>query len=235
MKNKIKNIFGLFYLLIIIIFILITFKLNINFDEMLEIALQNNNEISNFKNNNFIKISLIFFIFSIIWTIFLGIGLPIMFFAAFFYDLIFGTIIVVVAKSIGSTIMYFIASNFYKDKVKKYINEKKFLNNKVANKIRINQFKFFTILRMLPIPYQITDILPVLFNMKILAYFLSKFIGSLVSTFIVINILDQIFLNINLKQESVITTSHLSLSFAIIIFLIFVYFGNVYKKKLKKF
>ena len=234
MKNKIKNIFGLFYLLIIIIFILITFKLNINFNEMLEIALQKNNEISDFKNNNFIKISFIFFIFSIIWTIFLGIGLPIMFFAAFFYDLIFGTIIVVVAKSIGSTIMYFIVSNFYKDKVKKYIKEKKFLNNEITNKIRTNQFKFFTILRMLPIPYQITDILPVLFNMKILAYFLSKFIGSLVSTFIVINILDQIFLNINLKQESEITTSHLGLFFAIIIFLIFFYFGNVYKKKILK-
>ena len=234
MKNKIKNIFGLFYLLIIIIFILITFKLNINFDEMLEIALQKNNEISNFKNNNFIKISLIFFIFSIIWTMFLGIGLPIMFFAAFFYDLIFGTIIVVTAKSIGSTIMYFIAINFYKDKVKNYIKDKQFLNNEIVNKIKENQFKFFTILRMLPIPYQITDILPVLFNMKFLAYFLSKFIGSLVSTLIVINILDQILLNINLKQESVITTSLLGLFIAIIIFLVFVYFGNVYKKKFLK-
>ena len=231
MKNKIKNIFSLFYLLIIIIFILITFKLNINFDEMLEIALQKNNEISNFKNNNFIKISFIFFIFSIIWTMFLGIGLPIMFFAAFFYDLIFGTIFVVTAKSIGSTIMYFIASNFYKNKVKNYIKEKKFLNNEIANKIRINQFKFFTILRMLPIPYQITDILPVLFDMKILSYFFSKFIGSLVSTFIVINILDQMLLNINSNQENTITTSFLGLFFAIIIFLIFIYIGNVYKKK----
>ena len=234
MKNKIKKIFGLFYLLIIIIFILITFKLNINFDEMLEIALQKNNKISNFKNDNFMKISFIFFIFSIIWTMFLGIGLPLMFFAAFFYDLIFGTIIVVTAKSIGSTIMYSIASNFYKDKVKNYIKDKKFLNNKIINKIRKNQFKFFTILRMLPIPYQITDILPVLFNMRIPTYFLSKFIGTLVSTFIIINTFDQIFLNINLKQEGVITTSLLGLLFAIIILLVFVYSGNFYKKKFFK-
>ena len=232
MNNNIKIILGCSYFIVVFLFLFGTFYFNINFDNFLNLIENNNNKINQLGELYFLKISLIFFLFSIIWTFFLGIGLPLFLFTAFFYNIFMGCILLVFSRSLGATCMYFFIKKFFISEVKKYIKKKNILNKKLYKKIDNNKFKFFLTIRMIPgIPYQITDILPIIFNMKLQSYFLAKFFGSLFSNFIIIYMFSNLFKKLGLKYNDSLLDINLSLFISVILFITLLICGYIYKKK----
>ena len=57
----------------------------------------NKDLILNYKNNNFILLTFGFFIFSIIWVLMLGFGMPLLLFAGFVFGKWWGTFIIIIS------------------------------------------------------------------------------------------------------------------------------------------
>ena len=88
---------------------------------------------------------------------------------------------------------------------------------------------------MIPaIPYQITDLLPIVFNMNVKSYFFTKFIGSFLSNLIIINMLANFYKKINLKFDDSLIDINASLIISIFLFIILIVLGFYYKKKFFK-
>ena len=61
--------------------------------------------IFQYKNNNLFLLSIVFFIFTIVWILLLGFAGPILLFAGFVYGKWFGILIVLSATTIGATLL----------------------------------------------------------------------------------------------------------------------------------
>ncbi len=229
--NK-KYFFLAIYASITLLFFVITLYLNIDLENFLSLVELNKNEIIKLDNSLFYKITIIFILFSIIWTFFLGIGLPLILFSSFFYDVFLGTLILVASRTTGSTIMYLVFKNFFSLKIRQYLKKKNLLNIKLMKMIEKNQFKFFFSIRLIPgIPYQIPDLLPIIFNMKVYLFIISKFFGSLLSNFIIINIFSNIFQKLNIKYIDKPQNTDISLFIFLLLFISFFAVGFFFKKK----
>lgn len=227
-----KKIFLLVYITIVVSFLIIASYFNIDLEKFSTLIENNKNEIINLNNLLFFKITIFFILFSIIWTFFLGIGLPLLLFASFFYDIFLGTLILVSSRTIGSSIMYIIFKNFFSKEIKNYLNKKKLVNKKLITFISRNQFKFFFSIRLIPgIPYQIPDLLPVIFNIKIFTFISAKFLGSLISNFIIINIFSNVYQKLNIKHVENVLSSDLNLFISIVMFFLLLLVGFYYKGK----
>ena len=232
--NKIinKKKILIIYIAIVILFLLLAGYYNLDIEKFLVLLEKNKNDIIGIDNEIFFKITVFFILFSIIWTFFLGIGIPLFLFVSFFYDVFLGTFILVSSRTVGSTLMYTIFKNYFSKDIKNYLNKKKIINTKLMNLINRNKFKFFFSIRLIPgIPYQIPDLLPILFNMSIISFFLSKFLGSLISNFVIINMFSNIYQKLNIKFYDNSINQDLSLLISIIIFLLFFMVGINFKKK----
>ena len=127
---------------------------------------------------------LTFFLFSLVWVSLLGFGSPLLIISGILFGKWIGTFISVLSISVGSLILYSIASFFFKDLVHNLL-EKKFL--KYINLFRKNEFNYFFIFRLtggLGIPFGLQNILPVLFNIKRTNYFFASFFGFIPIFFI---------------------------------------------------
>ena len=122
-------------------------------------------------------------IFTIIWVLILGFGSPILLAAGFIFGKWLGVLLAVGSLSIGATILYIFASYFFKDLIKeKFLNKYKNLETKFKK----NEFIFFLIYRFVGgIPFQIANLLPILFNVKLKNYFFGSFLGLMPQAFIV--------------------------------------------------
>ena len=93
------------------------------------------------------------------------------------------------------------------------------------------------LLRLCPgIPVQFVDIFPLIINVKLKNYLISKFIGSLLPHFIIINLINKFYENFekNLNTEfNLVVSKELLLAFSI--FGLFIIISNLLKKKLKLF
>ena len=129
--------------------------------------------------------------------------------------------------------MYFyFKKNFYIE-IKNYLESKKILTNKIYKKIKSNKLIFFIFIRTIPaVPYQLTDLMPIPFNLSIKSYFITKFLGSLISNFIIISTLDSLFKKFNLKFNTNLINIDLTLSISILLLVFFILLGWFYKKKL---
>ena len=88
------------------------------------------------------------------------------------------------------------------------------------NFISKNQFKFFFSIRLIPgIPYQIPDLLPIIFNMNILTFISTKFLGSLISNLIIINIFINFYQKLNIKYVENTSNTDLNLLISIVLFI----------------
>ncbi len=227
-----KKIFLLVYITIVVSFLIIASYFNIDLEKFSTLIENNKNEIINLNNLLFFKITIFFILFSIIWTFFLGIGLPLLLFASFFYDIFLGTLILVSSRTIGSSIMYIIFKNFFSKEIKNYLNKKKLVNKKLMTFISRNQFKFFFSIRLIPgIPYQIPDLLPVIFNIKIFTFISAKFLGSLISNFIIINIFSNVYQKLNIKHLENVSNNDLNLFISIVMFFLLLLVGFYFKGK----
>ena len=175
-ENKLKFFLGSTYVLIILSFLWVFFD-NFSLSEIssYEFIKNNNDYFNQLKNKNFFLISLVFFIFTIIWVFLLGFGSPILLLSGFIFGKWVGTIYAVLSLSIGATLLYIFANYFLKDLVEEKFS-KRFSN--LNEKFKKNEFTFFLIYRFVGgIPFFISNILPTIFNVKLKNFFFGSIIG----------------------------------------------------------
>ena len=185
--KKIKIIIGIIYTLLLFIFLYLFFS-KFTFQEITTYRfIQTNREyLINIKETNIVLLSLFFVVFTIIWVLILGFGSPILLVAGFIFGKWLGVLLAVSSLSIGATILYFFANYFFKDLIKeKFLN--KFKNLEI--KFKKNEYIFFLIYRFVGgIPFQIQNLLPILFNVGLKNYFFGTFLGLMPQSFIVVSL-----------------------------------------------
>ena len=170
--KKIKLFIGLSYLTLIIIFLFLFFsKFSLREVTSYDFLRDNQLYFNEIKSSNLFLVSIIFLFFTILWVFpFLGFGSPIALIGGFILGKWIGTIIVVLGLSIGATLLYIFGNYFLKD----FIREK-FLNRfqKLENKFKNSEFIYLLIYRFVGgVPWQLSCLLPTLFNVKISNFFL---------------------------------------------------------------
>ena len=205
-SEKIKLFIGLFYLILVGIFLYFLFS-KFSFQQLTsyEFIRENINYFLKIKNNNIFLISLFFLIFTILWVFpFLGFGSPIALLGGFILGQWLGVLIVVLGLSIGATFLYIFGNYFLKDFVRE-----KFLNKFENLEIRFkkSEFNYLLLYRFIGgIPWQLSCILPTIFNVKISNFFFATLIGIVPQIFLVVTIgsgLEKVIKN-NLKMPKVI-------------------------------
>ncbi len=237
--NKDKNIkiyLGLAYLLIVILFLWLIFN-KFTFDELTSYDFIKNNRdyLISLRESNYFLILLIFLIFTILWVLLLGFGSPIFLMGGFIFGKWLGTILVVFGLSIGATLLYILSAYFFKDLIIKKFS-KKF--TKLNKNFKKNEFLFFVIYRLIGgIPFSISNILPVLFNIKIRNFFFGSVIGMTPQLFIGTSIGAGIEKVINLNEDPpslLILLNSKDIYIPIISFIIFIVLTYLLRKKIYK-
>tara|TARA_S200000501_G_C20401809_1_gene559575 strand:+ start:120 stop:593 length:474 start_codon:yes stop_codon:yes gene_type:complete len=97
-----------------------------------------------------------------------------------------GTIVVVLGLSIGATFLYIFGNYFLKDIIRdKFLNKFKKLEIKFKN----SEFIYLLIYRFVGgIPWQLSCLLPTIFNVKISNFFFATFIGIIPQIFLAVSI-----------------------------------------------
>ena len=192
MKLKLSNIkwiIGSIYLLLLIAGI--TFLLtNYNILDFFsyEFIRVNKNTILDYKNENFLALTIIFFIFSIIWTLMLGLAMPLLVFSGFVFGKWWGILIVLTSTTIGASLLYLLASLFFKDIIQNKFAPRFSKLKKFFNQNELIYFMFFRFVGGGGTPYPIQNILPTLFNMSFKNYVIATFLGSMPSMFVTVSI-----------------------------------------------
>ena len=186
--KKIKLFIGLSYLTLVIVFLLLFFsKFSLQEITSYEFIKENRSYFLDLKNSNLILLSLCFLFLTIFWVFpFLGFGSPIALLGGFILGKWIGTIIVVLGLSIGATFLYSFGNFFLKDIIRdKFLNRFKTLEIKFKN----SEFIYLLIYRFIGgVPWQLSCLLPTLFNVKKLNFFFATFIGIIPQIFLVVSI-----------------------------------------------
>ena len=143
-----------------------------------EFIKSNKDVILEYKDNNFLFLTLTFFLFSVIWVLLLGFAMPLLIFSGFVFGKWWGILIVLTATTAGATLLYWLVSFFFRDMIKEKLATK-FFNLK--NFFIKNDILYFTIFRFIGgggAPYAVQNVLPVLFDMPLKNYIIATFIGS---------------------------------------------------------
>ena len=188
--KKIKLFIGISYLTLIIIFLYLFFsKFSLQEITSYDFIRDNRLYFLELKNSNLFLISLIFLFFTILWVFpLLGFGSPIALLGGFILGKWVGTIIVVLGLSIGATLLYIFGNYFLKD-----IIRDKFLIRfkKLEIKFKSSEFFYLLIYRFIGgIPWQLSCLLPTLFNVKMSNFFFATFIGIIPQIFLAVSIGD---------------------------------------------
>ena len=186
--KKIKLIIGVSYVLLIGLFLFYLFS-KFSFQELTsyDFIKVNIEYFSELKETNILLLSLGFLIFTIFWVFpFLGFGSPIALLGGFILGKWIGVIVVVFGLSIGATFLYIFGNYFLKDLIKeKFLN--KFQNLEI--KFKKSEFNYLLFYRFCGgIPWQLSCLLPALFNVKISNFFFATLIGIVPQIFLVSSI-----------------------------------------------
>ena len=187
-SKKIKILIGLSYLILISIFLFLFFsKFSLQELTSYEFIKQNRSYFIELKSSNLFLVLIAFLSFTILWVFpFLGFGSPIALLGGFIFGKWIGTIVVVLGLSIGATFLYIFGNYFLKDLIReKFLN--KFQN--LENKFKKSEFNYLLIYRFLGgIPWQISCLLPTLFNVRTLNFFFATLIGIIPQIFLAVSI-----------------------------------------------
>ena len=186
--KKIKIFIGLSYLILISIFLFLFFsKFSLEEITSYNFIKENRSYFLELKNSNLFFISTIFLIFTILWVFpFLGFGSPIALIGGFIFGKWLGTILVVLGLSIGATFLYLFGNFFLKDLIRE-----KFLKRYQNLEIKFKNSEFFYLLiyRFIGgIPWQLSCLLPTIFNVKAINFFFATLIGIIPQIFIAVSI-----------------------------------------------
>ena len=186
--KKIKIFIGLSYLILISIFLFLFFsKFSLQEITSYNFIKENRSYFLELKNSNLFFISTIFLIFTILFVFpFLGFGSPIALIGGFIFGKWLGTILVVLGLSIGATFLYLFGNFFLKDLIRE-----KFLKRYQSLEIKFKKSEFFYLLiyRFIGgIPWQLSCLLPTIFNVKAINFFFATLIGIIPQIFIAVSI-----------------------------------------------
>ena len=186
--KKIKTFIGLSYLILVCLFLYFFFsKFSLQDLTSYEFIKQNRSYFFELKNSNLFLISIIFLLLTILWVFpFLGFGSPVALFGGFIFGKWIGTLIVVLGLSVGATFLYMFGNYFLKD----FIREK-FLNKyqSLEMKFKKSEFIYLLIYRFIGgIPWQLSCLLPTLFNVKVKNFFFATIIGIIPQIFLAVSI-----------------------------------------------
>ena len=144
----------------------------------------NKDMILQYKEENFLFLTITFFIFCIIWTLFLGFAMPLLVFGGFVFGKWWGILIVLISTSIGAMFLYILAGAFFRDFVEEKLAPKFSKLKELFNKNDTIYFMCFRFVGGGGTPYAVQNVLPVLFNMPIKNYFIATVVGCLPSMFV---------------------------------------------------
>jgi len=187
-SKKIKLFIGLFYLIFISLFLFYLFS-RFSFQELTsyEFIKNNVNYFSDLKRNNIFFLSLSFLFFVILWVFpFLGFGAPIALLGGFILGKWLGTAIIVLGLSIGATFLYVFANYFLKELIRE-----KFLSRfqTLETKFKESEFNYLLLYRFIGgVPWQLSCVLPTIFNVKVINFFWATLIGIIPQIFLVVSI-----------------------------------------------
>ena len=186
--NKIKIFIGLSYLILVGLFLYYLFT-NFTFQQLTSYDFIKDNVefFYELKKTNLILLSLSFLAITILWVFpFLGFGSPVALLGGFILGKWVGTIVVVLGLSIGATFLYIFGNYFLKDFVRqKFLN--KFQNLEI--KFKKSEFIYLLIYRFCGgIPWQLSCILPTLFNVKVKNFLFATLLGIIPQIFLVVSI-----------------------------------------------
>ena len=237
-SSSLKVIIGTIYLAIISIGLYFLFSI-IDIKDLMsyEFIRINKDIILKYKNENFLFLTTIFFIFSIIWVLLLGFAMPLLIFSGFVFGKWWGIIIVLTSTTIGAALLYILAGFFFREMIEQKLAPKFMKLREFFIKNDTIYFMSYRFVGGGGTPYAIQNILPLLFNMPIKNYIIATFAGSFPSMFITValgsgieNIIDK---NENLSFFNVLGSPEIYLpliGFFIILVLAFIikkfYFKN---------
>ena len=187
-SKKLKLFIGLSYLILLSVFLYLFFS-KFSFQEITSYNFIKENRLYflEVRNSNLFLIFIIFLIITILWVFpFLGFGTPIALMGGFIFGKWVGTLVVVLGLSIGATFLYIFGNYFLKQIVRE-----KFLNRfqNLENKFRNSEFTYLLIYRFVGgIPWQLSCILPTIFDVKTSNFFLATLIGIIPQIFLAVSI-----------------------------------------------
>tara|TARA_Y100001958_G_C21028920_1_gene402658 strand:- start:37 stop:759 length:723 start_codon:yes stop_codon:yes gene_type:complete len=186
--KKIKLFIGLSYFILVSIFLFLFFsKFSIQEITSYDFIKENRLYFLELKKSNLFILSLTFLIFTVLWVFpFLGFGSPIALLGGFILGKWIGTIIVVLGLSIGATLLYIFGNYFLKDLIRD-----KFLNKfqQLEIKFKKSEFIYLLIYRFIGgVPWQLSCLLPTIFNVKVSNFFFASFIGIIPQIFLAVSI-----------------------------------------------
>ena len=186
--KKIKIFIGLSYLILLSVFLFLFFsKFSIQEITSYDFIKENRIFFLELKNSNLILVSIIFLIFTILWVFpFLGFGSPIALLGGFIFGKWIGTIVVILGLSFGATFLYIFGNYFLKDIIRDRFS-KKFQNLQV--KFKDSEFLYLLVYRLIGgIPWQLSCLLPTIFNVKISNFYFATLIGIIPTVFLMVSI-----------------------------------------------
>ena len=186
--KKIKLFIGLSYLVLLSVFLFLFFsKFSLQEITSYDFIKENRSYFFELKNSNLFLVFTIFLVFSIMWVFpFLGFASPISLIGGFIFGKWVGTIVVVLGLSIGATFLYIFGNYFLKDLIKeKFL--KKF--NDLDIKFKKSEFLYLLIYRFIGgVPWQLSCLLPTIFNVKTSNFFFATLIGIIPQIFLAVSI-----------------------------------------------
>jgi len=186
--KKTKLIIGLSYLILISLFLFLFFsKFSVQEITSYDFIKENRSYFLELKNSNLFLVFLFFLIFTILWVFpFLGFGSPISLLGGFIFGKWIGTLVVVLGLSFGATFLYVFSNYFLKDLIReKFLNKYKNLEEKFKK----SEFFYLLIYRFIGgIPWQLSCILPSIFNVRVSNFFIASFIGIIPQVFLIVSI-----------------------------------------------
>ena len=189
--KKTKIIIGVCYFLIISIFF-IFFLSKFSLEEIksftnFEVIKNNRDFFFELKNSNLLLLSIFFLLFTILWVFpLLGFGSPIALLGGFLFGKVLGTALVVIGMSIGATFLYIFSNYFLKDLIRdKFLNKYQNLERKFKN----SEFYYLLAYRFCGgIPWQLSCVLPTIFDVKVKNFFFASLIGIIPQIFLAVSI-----------------------------------------------
>ena len=186
--KKIKIFIGLFYLIAICLFLYFFFsKFSLQELTSYDFIRENRSYFFELKNSNLFLLSIIFLVLTILWVFpFLGFGSPVALLGGFIFGKWIGTLLVILGLSIGATFIYLFGNYFLKDLIRdKFLS--KFKN--LEQKFKKSEFIYLLLYRFIGgIPWQLSCLLPTIFNVKINNFFFATLIGIIPQIFIAVSI-----------------------------------------------
>ena len=227
---NLKLILGITYLVIIsfglyFLFSVVDIKNLMSYD----FIKLNKDIILKYKNENFLFLTIIFFIFSIVWVLLLGFAMPLLIFSGFVFGKWWGILIVLTSTTIGATLLYMLVGLFFREAIKEKLAPKFSKLKEFFIKNDILYFMSFRFIGGGGSPYAVQNVLPILFDMSIKNYVIATFVGCMPSMFVTValgsgieKVIDQ---NVELSVSTVLFSPEIYIpiiAFFIILFIAFV-------------